>query len=221
MPDLLACLTFAILCAPIFAHDTWLLAWIENGVLEGTGTSSDSFPRPESPIKPERVESAHWVTSSESMPAQTIVPGEFETRFAWPAPENQPGIAALQLTPHPIVLEREAFSHYLDSEGVLEKYATRIQDVNFEHYTKCAKAVPKGTSLEEVAALRGNHHLEIIWAQDGFQVLFEGDPLPECRIDQRTDANSGWTYVRAHLIQPVETGQAKWESFWATLTYAV
>lgn len=209
----------SILISLLFQHDTWLVAWIKGDLVEAKATSSDRFPEPDAGIRAERVARAGLIRPSGETPATDIQPSDHETALSWANPQSGPKVAGLVLHPHPIELDEVKFEHYLRSEELLDEFGPRIQSSNRERYTKCAKAVPEGVTLEEVRGLRAGHPLEIVEADQGFVVLLHGEPLETCSVRPVIDSGQGLCGLRAHTMWPVEAGDHEWESLWATFTF--
>ena len=120
----------------IFGHNLWLVTEDEPEELKIEVVTSDKFPESDSAVNAERVKDFSLFAENESFEIKDFQTAEnsLVARFN----NKKAELAALELYPHPIVLEAEKFAGYIKSEeaetlvspnfikGRNDKTATRI-----------------------------------------------------------------------------------------------
>ncbi len=99
----------------ILGHNLWLVAKDEKDKIIIEVNTSDNFPLSDSAVKPERVADFRLVSANDSIPITKYEVKE-NSLVASIAPNEFACFAALELRPHPIILESEKFAGYIKSE---------------------------------------------------------------------------------------------------------
>lgn len=226
-----------------FAHNTWLYVLLGR-TSEALAGTSDGFCDSEIAPRPERIAEATVVTVHGKRSLHRLKDLGKSARFQIPEAVTEPHVLGLRLTAWPIQMEPDAFRGYLEHENASEHAHLVTDEVQIEHYTKLAKALPPATGFAEATKLRCGHRLEIIPIhREGdhvlVQLLAEGEPLSgslvrafrwgthDALAEQVTDANgevkleipnANLALVRAHCF--VRLGPT-WESLWTSLTFYI
>lgn len=226
--------------ACFIGHNLWLVAKDETRVEVVT---SDKFPESDSAVKPSRIAGFRAFTTD----------GEFELKD-YETTENalianlktRANLVALELHPHPIVLEAEKFAGYIKSEEAENFTGASFDRPQRESYAKYAKVLLDNNSFDKIVG----HRFEIVLLsnpKDGgklkVRVIFDGEPVKNLRVStgaenlnggkyfahSRTDAEGvaeieiaggGLWFVRTHFIRPhTDTAEYDWESFWVSTTF--
>lgn len=190
-----------------FGHNLWLVRRDEEDEIKIEAVTSDTFPESDSAVKPERVASFRLYDESsftdiENFEIQgNVLAGKTNNK-------NTASVAALELYPHPIVLEAAKFAGYIKSENAENLVAPHFINGETtapqrESYAKFAKVLLENADENFNGFTKKiGHRLEIIPAempQMGnlrVQVLFEGNPARDLRISAgAANLNTGKYFV--------------------------
>ena len=186
-----------LLCAgPAFAHDTWLLPatfHVEpGGTIVLDMTSGMAFPKPESPVKADRIAASGIRLGGQTAVLEPQAPTASALRLSGKAAAA--GIATLWAVskPRTLTLKADEVKHYLEEVGAPASVAERWRKQQRwrESYTKLAKTYvavgsvaddmswqePVGLALEMIP-LQGPADLRP-GTQFAVRVLRGGKPLP-------------------------------------------
>ena len=201
----------------IFGHNLWLVPKNEEDKLEIEIVTSDWFPVSDTAVKPERVKSFQVFTEEGSFDVSSFQTSE-NSLIAELKKSDKVETAALELYPHPIVLEAEKFAGYIKSEnaaafvapGFIEGQTLVSQR---ESYAKFAKVLFDNESFDLIVG----HRLEIILQENpseigeegeiSLKVLFDGSPKKNLRVSSGSENPDGEKYA-AHS-RTDENGDAK------------
>jgi uncharacterized GH25 family protein len=188
-----------------FGHNLWLVHRDKDDEIKIEAVTSDTFPESDSAVKLERVASFRFYdensfTDIENFEIQgNVLVGKTDHKDSAPA-------AALELYPHPIVLEAAKFANYIKSEDAENLAAPQFISGETimpqrESYAKFAKVLlENGDENFNVFTKKIGHRLEIIPAempQMGnlrVQVLFEGNPIGNLRVSAGAENLNGGKY---------------------------
>lgn len=209
-------LVIGISALVIIGHNLWLVAKDEQEELKIEVITSDKFPESDSAVKHERIKDFRLISGSDSYEItdfQTV-----ENSLIANIKNKKAELAALELFPHPIVLEAAKFAGYIKSEDA-ENFvapdfiAGETNEPQRESYAKFAKVLIGNKSFDRIV----RHKLEIIPQEnpakianlDKFlvKVLFDGEPLENVRVSSGAENLSGGKYA-AHSLTD-ENGLAK------------
>jgi len=192
--------------------------------------TSDDFPASESAVRPERIADFRVISAGASFVpiTQYVIEGQslvaiIESTCGEGTQSTREGacLVALELLPHPIVLEAEKFAHYIRDEDAAAQVAPHFEEGKTvssqrESYTKYAKAllVPGTGGDDDAFRLVAGHRLEIVpqlspasARRDGkrlpVQVLFDGEPMAGLRVSSGCENLGGGTYA-AHTRTDAE-----------------
>lgn len=200
-----ACFTF------LFGHNLWLISAGEKDKILIEVSTSDNFPVSDSAVRPERVADFRLVSANGSTPV-TVYEVEGKSLVALVKPDTEARFAALELYPHPIVLEPAKFAGYIKSEAAemlvapqfIEGETTSAQR---ESYTKFAKALldAPGEKQSNDVSFAAGHRLEIIPQNNPamlqtsgklpVRVLFEGKPIAGLRVSSGCENLNNGKYI--------------------------
>lgn len=210
-------LVIGISALVIIGHNLWLVAKDETDELKIEVITSDKFPESDSAVKPERIKDFRFILEEDSYEITDFQTSE-DSLVAKLKKQEKAGLAALELFPHPIVLESEKFAGYIKSEDAETRVAPNFikgetTESQRESYAKFAKVLIDNKSFDRIVG----HKLEIIPQEnpakianlDKFlvKVLFDGEPLENVRVSSGAENLSGGKYA-AHSLTD-ENGLAK------------
>lgn len=176
-----------------FGHNLWLVGRNEDEEIKIEAVTSDTFPESDSAVKPERVASFRLYDETSFTDIEDF---EIHDKVFVGKTKNKKSvsIAAIELYPHPIVLEAAKFANYIKSEDAENLVAPQFINGETicsqrESYAKFAKVLLKNED-ENFNILTKNigHRLEIIPAEMPqnkklrVRVLFEGKPAGNLRV---------------------------------------
>lgn len=204
------CFTF------LFGHNLWLVAKDENSEITIEVITSDKFPESDSAVKPERIKDFRLVSENDSV---EITDFQTSENFLIANFRNKKAeLAALELFPHPIVLEAEKFAGYIKSEDAETHVALNFikgetTEPQRESYAKFAKVLIDNKSFNRIVG----HRLEIVLQMNpseisdedklSVKVLFDGKPLKNLRVSSGAENLNGGKYAANSLTN--ENGLAK------------
>lgn len=208
----------------IFGHNLWIVAKEENDEIKVEVITSDKFPESDSVVKPERIKDFRLISGNDSVKItdfQTV-----ENSLVANIKNKKSELVALELFPHPIVLEAEKFAGYIRSEEAESFVAPNFikgetTEPQRESYAKFAKVLIDNKSFDRIVG----HKLEIILQENPAEivedkllvkVLFDGEPIENLRVSSGAENLNGEKYA-AHSLTD-ENGLAKiaisCESLW-------
>jgi hypothetical protein len=180
------------------AHDTWILSTATlpqpGGLLLAELTSGMSFPAPEFPISPDRIDRAYIRLGKSTSPLAAARPGPHSLSLSGTPPGSGWAVLVAELKPKSIELSPKEVDEYLDEIGLLDTIGVEWKRSGGpkkwrESYTKHAKALirvgsdgdasvfsePQGMALEltpvsAAASLRKGSSVTV-------QLLASGKPL--------------------------------------------
>ncbi len=212
----------------ILGHNLWLVVKDQRAERGKRDTrvrvevnTSDNFPASESAVRPERIADFRVISAgAASVPiTEYVIEGQsLVAIIESPCGEGTestregPCLVALELHPHPIVLEAEKFAHYIRDEDAAAQVAPHFEEGKTvssqrESYTKYAKAwLGSGTGDDDAFRLVAGHRLEIVpllspasARRDGkrlpVQVLFDGEPMADLRVSSGCENLGGGKYA--------------------------
>ena len=200
----------------ILGHNLWLVAKDESSEIKIEVITSDKFPESDSAVKPERIKDFRLFAGNDSFEIKDFQTAE--NSLVADLKNKKAELAALELYPHPIVLEAEKFAGYVKSEDAetfvspdfIKGETTKPQR---ESYAKFAKVLIDNESFGRIAG----HRLEIILQENPsdiksgeklpVKVLFDGKPLKNLRVSSGAENLGGGKYA-AHSLTD-ENGLAK------------
>lgn len=198
-------LIFSTFFTLFFGHNLWLVAKEKDSEISIEAVTSDTFPESDSAVKPERVASfrvydENSIADIENFEIQgEVLAGKIKST-------DKASVAALELYPHPIVLEAEKFAGYIKSEDAENLVAPRFVAGETiapqrESYAKFAKVLLKnGGENKDIFMKNVGHRLEIIPAELPHgkrlrvQVIFEGKPIGNLRVSAGAENFNGGKY---------------------------
>jgi ABC-type Co2+ transport system, periplasmic component len=213
-------IVFALISTLFFlGHNLWLVAKDETNETVIEVVTSDTFPKSESAVKPERIADFRAFTQNKSVEI-TEYKHEGNSLVAKLKSDEQPQIIALELYPHPIVLEAEKFARYIESEAAQNSVAPQFvagetQKTQRESYAKFAKVLLDNKSFDKIIGqkfeivLLSNPSLIKPGEKLKFKVLFDGAPAQNLRISVGAEHLNGGDYA-AHALTD-ENGIAELE----------
>lgn len=228
--------------ACLVGHNLWL---VEKDEMKIEVVTSDKFPESDSAVKPERITDFRAFTKDGEFKLQDYETTETALIANLKIKAN---LVALELNPHPIVLEAEKFAGYIKSELAENFTGASFDRPQRESYAKFAKVLLDNDSFGKIIGQK----FEIVLLSKPksgenltVKILFDGEPVNGLRVSagaenlnggkyfahSRTDANGaadieisggGLWFVRTHFIRPhTDTAEFNWESFWASVTFRV
>jgi len=234
----------------IFGHNLWLVARDETDEMKIELITSDKFPESDSAVNTSRIADFRGFTDDNSFEINDYKIEE-NSLVASLKKDKRLKLVALELYPHPIVLETEKFAGYIKSEAAEKFIGATFDAPQRESYAKFAKVLIANDSFEKVVGQK----FEIILLTNPsnisagerlkVKVLFDGKPLKNLRVTSgaqnlndgkyfahsRTDADGlaeieisggGLWFVRTHFIRPhFDADKFDYESFWASVTFTI
>lgn len=210
-------LVIGISALVIIGHNLWLVAKDEQEELKIEVITSDKFPESDSAVKHERIKDFRFILEEDSIEITDFHTSE-NLLFAKLKKGEKNDLAALELFPHPIVLEAGKFAGYIKSEDAVTHVAPNFikgetLEPQRESYAKFAKVLIDNESFDRVVG----HKFEIILPDNpskmgendklSVKVLFDGEPLKNLRVSSGAENLSGGKYA-AHSLTD-ENGLAK------------
>ncbi len=201
----------------IFGHNLWLVAKDQQNEIEIEIVTSDKFPESDMGIKPERVKDFRVFSENDSFEIADFQTSENSLISKIDKIKNTE-LAALEIYPHPIVLEADKFVRYIKSEEAENFVAPdfiegETLEPQRESYAKFAKVMFDNQSF----ARNVGHQFEIVLqenpseiGEDGVipvKVLFDGKPIENLRVSSGSENLKGGKYS-AHS-RTDENGVAK------------
>ncbi len=201
----------------IIGHNLWLVAKDETDEPKIEVITSDKFPESDSVVKPERIKDFRTFSGEDSYEITDFQTLE-NSLVAILKKGEKADLAALELSPHPIVLEAEKFAGYIRSEDAESFVAPNFikgetTEPQRESYAKFAKVLIDNKSFDRIVG----HKLEIILQENSAEivngnqllvkVLFDGEPLENMRVSSGAENLSGGKYAAHSLTN--ENGLAK------------
>ncbi len=188
----------------ILGHNTWLVAKDETDEIKIEVINSDKFPESDSAVKPERIADFRLFTESNSIEI-TNYKTEENSLAASLKNDKKAKLVALELHPHPIVLEAEKFAGYIKSETAENFVAPRFIEgkttkAQRESYAKFAKVLLANNSFDIIVGQK----LEIVLQSNPAQlergeklkikVLLSGEPIENLRVSVGAENLNGGKY---------------------------
>ena len=209
-------LVIGISALVILGHNLWLVAKDEEDEIKIEIITSDKFPESDSAVKPERIKDFSGFAKGNSFEIKDFRMAE--NSLVANLRNIKAELAALELFPHPIILEAEKFAGYIKSEDAESFVAPNFikgetTEPQRESYAKFAKVLIDNKSFDRIVG----HKLEIILQKNpsnisgddalSVKVLFDGKPLKNLRVSSGTENRNGEKYA-AHSLTD-ENGLAK------------
>ncbi len=210
-----ACFTF------IFGHNLWLVAKTEADEIKIEVVTSDKFPESDSAVKRARIADFRFLTENDSIEI-TDYKTEQNSLVASLKTVEKANLAALELYPHPIVLEAEKFAGYIKSEAAQNFVAPQfvkdeIMKAQRESYAKFAKVLIDNDLFDKIIGQKFEIVLQSNPAQikSGeklkIKVLFDGEPIKNLRVSVGAE-NQNYGKYAAHS-RTDENGLAELDIF--------
>ncbi len=191
-----ACFTFFL------GHNFWLVGKNETDEIKIELVTSDKFPESDSALKRERIADFRVFGADNSAEIKDYQTAE-NTLFARVEKDERFVVAAIELYPHPIVLEAAKFGGYIageEAENFVAPHFIKGETLapQRESYAKYAKVLLKNEAFNKVVGQK----LEIVFDKNPseieageklkLKVLFDGKPLENLRISSGAEnTNSG------------------------------
>lgn len=203
--NLFEIITLATSTLCILGHNLWLVSGKENKIEINTG---DDFPDGETAISPNRIANFKVVSAEKEQVIQDFtVEGNSLIAAVTEKPKTA-FIAAIELFAHPITLEADRFSHYIEDEDaeIFTKpdfVINQTTEPQRESYAKFAKVLVKNDAENNSIFTKPiGHKLEIILLETlskdkqhlKIQVLFEGKPIKDLRVSSGAENLNGGRY---------------------------
>ena len=193
-------LTLSACFTLLFGHNFWLVAKDENDEIKIEIITSDKFPESDSAVKPERIKDFRAFSESDSFEITHFQTAE--NSLVANLKHKKADLAALELLPHPIVLEAAKFSGYIKSEDAENFVAPQFiagetTEPQRESYAKFAKVLIDNKSFNKAIG----HKLEIILQENPAEiiqqkilvkVLFDGEPIKKSARFERRRKSKRW-----------------------------
>lgn len=189
----------------ILGHNLWLVAEDKQDEIKIEVVTSDKFPESDSAVKPERIVDFKAYNGSDSIEITDYKMIE-NSLVASSKTNNKPNLAALELHPHPIVLEAGKFAGYIASEAAESSVAPQFVagetlQAQRESYAKFAKVLIDNDAFDKVIGQR----FEIVLLSNPsqikageklkFKVLFDGTPAQNLRLSIGAENLNGGKYA--------------------------
>jgi len=231
-----------IFVSVLFGHNLWLVEKEDEKIEVVT---SDKFPESDSAVKPERIADFRAITDDGEIELKDY---EITEKALIANVGKNAKLVAIELFPHPIVLESEKFANYIKSEAAENRVGDLPDEAQSESYAKFAKVLIDADSFGKIVGQK----FEIVLRSKpkageklAVEVLFDGEPIENLRVSigakhlnggkyfahSISDTNGaaefeildgGLWFVRTHFIRPhISNDEFKWESFWASMTFRV
>lgn len=234
----------------IFGHNLWLVAKDETDKIKIEVVTSDKFPESDSAVKSARIADFRFFMENGSSTI-TDYKTEKNSLVASLKKDEKAKLVALELFPHPIVLEAEKFAGYIKSEAAENFVEGETTKAKRESYAKFAKVLVENNSFDKIVGQK----FEIVLQSNPSElkrseklkvkILFDGKPFENLRVSvgaenlnggkylahSQTDENGlaelnffgdGLWFVRTHFIRPhSDSANFDWESFWASVTFRI
>lgn len=199
----------------IFGHNLWIVAKDENDEIKVEVITSDKFPESDSAVKPERIKDFRLISGNDSIEITDFQ--TTENSLVTKIKNKKAELAALELFPHPIVLEAAKFAGYIKSEDAESFVAPNFvkdetTEPQRESYAKFAKVLIDNKSFDRIVG----HKLEITLQENPAEItedellvkiLFDGEPIENLRVSSGAENLNGEKYA-AHSLTD-ENGLAK------------
>lgn len=188
----------------ILGHNLWLVAKDEADEIKIEVVTSDKFPESDSAVKPERIADFRVFTENDSIEI-TDYKTEKNSLVARLKKEEKANLVALELFPHPIVLETEKFAGYIKSEDAQNFVAPQFVEgettkAQRELYAKFAKVLIDDNSFDKIIGQK----FEIVLQSNPaniktgeklkVKVLFDGKPIENLRVCVGAENLNGGKY---------------------------
>lgn len=203
----------------ILGHNLWLVAKDELQETAIEVITSDTFPESDSAVKAERIANFRAFTENDSIEI-TNYKIEGNSLVVRLKSDEQPKLVALELHPHPIVLESDKFAGYIASEAAESLVAPpfvagKTLKAQRESYAKFAKVLIDNDAFDKIVGQK----FEIVLLRNPsqiksgerlkFRVLFDGAPAQNLRVSIGAEGLNSGKYV-AHA-RTGENGLAELE----------
>ncbi|MBC7798684.1 MAG: DUF4198 domain-containing protein [Pyrinomonadaceae bacterium] len=192
----------------MLGHNFWLTAKNEAETIKIELITSDNFPASDSIVKQERIKDFRVFTDNDSQLVNDYQ-AEEKTLVAQIKNDENANLAAIELYPHPIVLEARKFAGYTASENAETFVAPdfiggETAKEQRESYSKFAKVLFNNSSHAQIV----NHRLEIVLQDNpsrlkadeklSVKVLFDGKPIANLRVSSGAkNSNNGKYFGQA------------------------
>lgn len=196
---------FSVSFTFLLGHNFWLTAKDEADEIKIELITSDKFPESDSAVKRERIADFRVFGEKEARQIEDYQTSE-NLLFARIKKSELANFAAIELYPHPIVLEAEKFGGYIGSEEA-EKFVApqfikgETLAPQRESYAKFAKVLINNDSFQEIAG----HKLEIVLQNNPseietgeklkLKVIFDGEPVENLRVSSGAENIGGGKYL--------------------------
>ncbi len=176
----------------VLGHNLWLVPRNDEDEIAIATVTSDKFPESESAVKAERIASFRYFAGDDPIEIRDHRV-EGNSLVAYLPSTKQVTLVALDLSPHPIVLDADKFAGYIRSEEaehfVSPRFVTnQTADPQRESYAKFAKVIidnkafgmAVGQKLEIV--LQSNPSELEVKGKLKVKALFDGKPIADLRL---------------------------------------
>ena len=199
----------------LFGHNLWIVAKDEQDEIKVEIVTSDKFPESDSAVKRERIKDFRAFSGNDSVEIAEFQMSENSVTANIKNKKTE--LAALELFPHPIVLEAEKFAGYIKSEDAESFAASRFikgetTEPQRESYAKFAKVLIDNDYFDRIVG----HKFEIVLQENpskitkdelSVKVLFDGKPIENLRVSSGAENLNGGKYA-AHSLTD-KNGAAK------------
>ncbi len=212
----------------ILGHNLWLVAKDQSEEIKIEVLTSDKFPESDTAVKPERIADFRLFTENDSIEI-TNYKTEKNSLVASLKKDEKINLVALELHPHPIILEAEKFAGYIASENAEDFVAPQFvkgepTEPQRESYAKFAKVLVDNNSFDKIVAqkfeivLQSNPSQVKTGGKLNVKVLFDGKPIEGLRVSVGAENLNGGKYF-AHS-RTNENGLAELEISGSGLWFA-
>jgi hypothetical protein len=203
----------------VLGHNLWLVPRNDAGEIAIATVTSDKFPESESAVKPERIASFRYFADGDATEIEDYRV-EGNSLVAYPPTTEHVSLVALDLHPHPIVLEADKFAGYIRSEEaesfVAPQFvAAETTESQRESYSKFAKVMIDDNAIGKAVGQK----LEIVFESNPLEIrsnaklkvkaLFEGEPMANLRLSAGAEELNEGRYC-SH-VRTDENGSAELE----------